>query len=328
MSLTHREKVNNINIWRDDIKLKYGYIDFYNQYSEDLINQIFDLVIDDKIDASNINYDYIRYLGYYYYLKGNIEEMKKCFQTGIDNGDEQSFVDYAIYYINDDFENSKEIGKELLMKMVEKENVNGMYRLAVYYTHNIFNEDSEFCDKESDKLFDKLIELNHHQSIDFLGEFYMNRNPEKSREYFKKIIDNGNISGNFGIIRLGCNHETEKELLCEIVEKWDINRCTIKNMANMFGLLARDNVDTNFLMEHCQRLGFKNDDLTFKIQAITTVLKNKLKYAKYGECPICMEEKDLIPFDCFGHFFCVECEKKTIKCSLCRISRNQLLYDN
>jgi hypothetical protein len=120
--------------------------------------------MDDKIDISNVNNNYIRYLGYYYYLKDNIEEMKKCFQTGIDNGDEQSLVDYAIYYITDDFENSKDIGKELLIKCVEKENLNGMYRLAVSYTHNIFNEDPEFCDKESDKLFDKLIELNHYQS--------------------------------------------------------------------------------------------------------------------------------------------------------------------
>ena len=325
MTLLHREKVNKINLWRSDIKIDYGYIDFYNQYSEDVINQIYDLVIDDKIDLTNTDLVYIRYLGYYYYSKKNFDEMKKCFQHGIDNNDSQSIVDISIYYLY--VENNKEKSKELLNLAVEKENISGIFRLATAYTHNIFNDPPEFANSESDKLFDRLIELKYCNALDYLGEFYItdNHNPEKAREYFNMMINNGYILGNFGIIKLGCSRDREIELLTEIVTKWETNRCTFKDMNKLISNLVTDNVDSKLLLEHSERLGFKNDDLRLKIQAEEIVLKNKIKYMKHDECPVCLIETDVIPFDCFGHFYCLNCEKKLNKCSLCRIPRNHLI---
>jgi tetratricopeptide (TPR) repeat protein len=324
-TINHRAKINSINDWRSEFKIDYGYIHFYDQYSEDLINQIYDLTINDKIDLTNTNPVYIRYLGYYYYLKDNIDEMKKYFQIGVDNGDSQSMVELGLcnLLIDKDLEKSK----ELLMLSVEKGNIHGMYRLAISYTDNMFKEDPEYCDKESDKLFDKLIELKFDYAMNYLGNFYLFKNPIKSREYFIMMNESGNISGNFGIIELGCNKETKKELLTEIITKWNLNRCVFKNMNKLISQLVINNVDANLLLKHCERLEFKNVDVIFKVQAVSAVLKNKMKFSKQGECPICLEEKELIPFDCFGHFFCVECDKKTNKCALCRISRNQLLYD-
>jgi len=324
MNMEHRDKVDKINSWRYPFKLDYGYIEFYDKYSEEVINQIYDLVIDNNIDLTITNPDYIRYLGYYYYLKDDLDEMKRYFQINIDNGDSQSMVDLALYYLYID--ENLEKAKEFFEKSVEKNNLNGMFCLAICYAREQFGGETDFNDKESDRLFEILINNKHHLAMEYLGNFYLERDPVKSREYFEMIINSGNPNGNFGIIRLGCSQAREIELLTEILVKWEVNRCIKNKMSEMFGTLAKYNVDPKLLLEHCNRLGLKNDDLRFKIQAQESVLINKKKLSKHGECAICMEEKELIPFDCFGHFFCVECEIKTTKCSVCRISRNQLIY--
>jgi len=323
MSLLHREKVDAINLCRGKAKVDFIHIDYYNQYSETFVNQIYDLLIDDKIDFTNENIDYNRVLGYYYYFKNDIENTKKYFQSGIDKGDSQSFVDMALILLSEDNERIK--SKELILKAVEMNNLYSKYRLAHFYVDNVFDDEPEFCDKESDKLFDELIEKKYFRAIDYLAEFYLERDPEKSRRYFNMLIEIGHIMANFGIIKLGCSKERENELLTEIFVKWDSNICAFRDMSGMISLLLKRNVDSKLLLEHCNRLGLKNDDLKLKIQSEESILKSKMKYAQYGECPVCMEDKDLILFDCFAHLHCIECDRRMVKCSLCRITKNQLV---
>jgi hypothetical protein len=161
--------------------------------------------------------------------------------------------------------------------------------------------------------------------MDYFAELYFNDEPIKSRVYFNMMVENKCYIGNIGIIRLGCNKEREIELLTEIVTKWETNMCNFRDMSDILKTLIEENVDSKLLLEHSERLGLKNDTLKIKIQSEEIILKNKLKYSKFDECPICLTEKDLIPFDCFGHFYCLECDKRINKCSLCRISRNRLI---
>jgi hypothetical protein len=320
---SHRHKVNTINVWRSEFKIDYGYIDYYDQYSEDVINQIYDLIIDNKVDTNSNDNTYNRYVGYYFYFRNALDEMKKYFQKGVENGDSQSMLDLAKNYIY--LEEDKIKSKELLNRSIALNNLNSMYCLAIIYMNNLYNEDEEFSKKEATRLFDKLIELKYHEAMNYLGNYYLTKNPVKSREYFKMMNDTGYIYGNFGIIKLGVSKETEKELIAEIIEKWDTNRCTFPNMDKFITILSKHNFDTKFLLEHTSRFEFESNDLRYKLQIQETILKNKMKYVKHEECPICLEEKELIPYDCFAHFFCVNCEKRINKCSLCRISRNQLL---
>jgi len=323
MTHLHREKVDAINLCKRKVKLDFIHIDYYDQYSETFVNQIYDLLIDDKIDFTNESKDYIIFLGYYYYFKNDIENTKKYFQKGIDNNYSQSYVDMALLLLSEEDDRIKI--KELLLKAVEMDDLYAKYRLAMFYVDNVFNDEPEFCDKESDKLFDELIEKKYFKAMDFLGEFYLERNPEKAFRYFNMMVENGYMHGNFGIIKLGCSKEREKELLTEVVVKWDINICSFRNMSSLFSLLLKNNVDSKLLLEHCNRIGLKNDDLKLKIQAEENILKSKMKFAQFGECPVCMEEKDLILFDCFSHLHCIECDRRMDKCSLCRVTKNQLI---
>jgi len=324
-NIVHREKVNRINEIRNNYVFDFGYINFYDEYSHELINKIYDLLVNNHIDTTIEDLTYCRYRAYYLYSKEIFDEMEEIFKLNIEKGDTESMVDLAEYLLDKDHNKSK----ELYNLAIEKGNQNGMFRLAIYYTLNRFNEDPVFCDTESDKLFDKLIELKHYEAMNYLGIFYLKRyNYENANKYFQMMVDIGYIYGNFGIIQIGCSKEKEKELLSEIVEKWETNRCAFRNMIGVFSILAKDNVDTKFLIKHCDRMGFRSNELRFKIQAEEQLLMNKMKLSKKGECPICYDEKDLIPFDCFGHFFCVDCDKNAKKCYICSISRNQLLYLN
>jgi hypothetical protein len=102
MNHLHREKVDAINLRKGKAKIDFIHIDYYDQYSESFVNQIYDLLIDDKIDFTNETEDYIKFLGYYYYFKNDIENTKKYFQIGIDNGDSQLFVDMALLLLSED----------------------------------------------------------------------------------------------------------------------------------------------------------------------------------------------------------------------------------
>ena len=319
---SHRYKVNQINLWRENFKIDYGYIDFYDEYSDTIINKIYDLITNDKIDDSIIDPIYNRYIGYYYYLKDNLEEMKKYFKKGIVKGDSQSIVELAKYHIYIDKDKSKSIN--LLRDAINLNNQDAMFTLAIAYNNNMY-DDEEYSKKEATQLFNKLIDLKHHETMNYLGNFYLNKDKIKSKGYFTMMNNTGYIYGNFGLIKLGVSKAEEKELLAEIILKWDTNRCTFPHMGNFITVLYKLNYDLAFLVEHSNRLGFENSSLRIKIQAQETVLKNKMKYKQLNECPVCFTEKELIPFDCFGHFHCLDCDAKLDKCSICRISRNQLL---
>ena len=59
---SHRYKVNQINLWRENFKIDYGYIDFYDEYSDTIINKIYDLITNDKIDDSKSKHNLVVFL--------------------------------------------------------------------------------------------------------------------------------------------------------------------------------------------------------------------------------------------------------------------------
>ena len=55
---------------------------------------------------------------------------------------------------------------------------------------------------------------------------------------------------------------------------------------------------------------------------------NKMKFSKLEDCPLCYKHAQLIPYDCFGHFYCLDCMfnyvYKTKKCPQCQIKPNKM----
>ena len=51
------------------------------------------------------------------------------------------------------------------------------------------------------------------------------------------------------------------------------------------------------------------------------------QFSKTDSCPICMEECEIIPYDCLWHGYCIICSLKIEECSLCKIPKNQYFQD-
>jgi Leucine-rich repeat (LRR) protein len=55
---------------------------------------------------------------------------------------------------------------------------------------------------------------------------------------------------------------------------------------------------------------------------------NKMTFAKLEDCPICYKTAHLIPFDCFGHYYCTDCMfdyvYTTKKCPQCQIKPSKV----
>jgi hypothetical protein len=92
--------------------------------------------------------------------------------------------------------------------------------------------------------------------------------------------------------------------------------------------------DINFLKPYCIKFGISdekidkyNDRIKMREQFMTN--KNKFKYVseegKETDCGICYENKELIVFDCLGHYMCVDCYLKVSKCPFCSIDKHQLM---
>jgi Leucine-rich repeat (LRR) protein len=83
-------------------------------------------------------------------------------------------------------------------------------------------------------------------------------------------------------------------------------------------LLTKKSMSWSYLM--CKKYNIKN----YKITDLIQIIDNKMKIKKIDECPICYENTDLIPYECFGHYYCLDCMYKSMyktnQCALCKIN--------
>jgi hypothetical protein len=92
--------------------------------------------------------------------------------------------------------------------------------------------------------------------------------------------------------------------------------------------------DINFLKQYCIKFGIDpekidkyNDRIKMREQYMTNKKKLKLveEEGKETDCGICYERKELIVFDCLGHYMCIDCYLKVNKCPFCSIEKHQLM---
>lgn len=64
-------------------------------------------------------------------------------------------------------------------------------------------------------------------------------------------------------------------------------------------------------------------DFELQIQFMTNKYKLKLENSM---CNICFKENiDIIPYDCFGHYYCETCYLKMNKCPMCKIKKHEIM---
>ena len=176
--------------------------------------------------------------------------------------------------------------------------------LMIYYYHNNINTDSMYalgCHYETINNFPlmkyyylKAIKYKHVNAMMKLAKYYEKQeiNNKLMIYYLEKAVK--------------CNHEPAMAVLGSYHELYSFDYDLMRYYYNM--------------------IKNKND---YIIDAITKyadhafLIKNKKAFSKNEECPICMTEVVILPYDCFAHYICIKCYAKLAKCPYCKFAKHQ-----
>ena len=65
-----------------------------------------------------------------------------------------------------------------------------------------------------------------------------------------------------------------------------------------------------------------------KINNQMQIIENKMKFSIIDKCPICYDETNLVLYECFAHYYCLDClyqgVYKNKKCAICRMTGTEL----
>ena len=172
----------------------------------------------------------------------------------------------------------------------------------------------------------KHIEINSNKKMQYyISSFKQNPSVKKIKniiEYYRSI---NNINTMIQYILLGCNNKLEVDInTFETLYEADLKKymidvkiltpaieiCIIQTLVN------KKLVGWSYGM--CKKFNIRNP----KIEHIIQFIDNKMKFSKNEDCPICFDKTQLVPFECFGHYYCLDCMYKLYtsnKCPLCKI---------
>ena len=61
-----------------------------------------------------------------------------------------------------------------------------------------------------------------------------------------------------------------------------------------------------------------------KINNQMQIIENKMKFSIIDKCPICYDETNLVLYECFAHYYCLDCIYQGVykdkKCAICRMT--------
>jgi len=243
------------------------------------------------------------------YNKSNIKEKQlksiNLFLQIQNKSDELLFTISSIYYYK-----LKDATNALKYLDLIKINNDKSYFLRGY----IYQFDN--CNKElMKKNYLKAIELNHFIAMNNLGFSYFNKKKyDKALKYYKMSDE---YCYSTATINIGDVYYTLSnfELMKEYYLKFaNYEKTTQEDILYFVNKLKKTKTELLFLYDICIRFKIKDPFIEREGQLI----KNKLKIInKFDICPICFDELPLIIYECFGHFYCVNCIYKINKCSLC-----------
>ena len=81
-------------------------------------------------------------------------------------------------------------------------------------------------------------------------------------------------------------------------------------------------------MEFAYTMCKKHNITSPKIISHLQIINNKMNICKTDNCSICGKIKKLIIYECFEHYFCLNCIYDKVycedKCAICEINANEL----
>ncbi len=321
-------KLLNLDINNDNsiLELSHYYIS-KNKYSTSLP------FIDLGISKNLVNSYY--YKGKYCNFQKKYDEMVKFFNMHIEKGGILAFLDLGYYYNNNNnynlaleqFNKSNDIIKHYYLgntyfKMNDYENmINSYNNYIVEYEKNPTNDNKHILDT----YFDLISYYQNIGNINKVDELYNNLT-NKFPVYIMQYIDFINEHKLFN-----------SELFLNMFEKiCSSNNSVINNNQNIIKLtyVMNNNLNWTSIVQIAKKYIINNpifDNFITKYNLTNQVLINKRKLAKEDDCPICFEFTNLIPYDCFGHYFCEACYPKLHECAFCKFKKytnNNDSYDD
>ena len=216
-----------------------------------------------------------------------------------------------------EFYNNKpklEAAKQYLLE-IEKENVYAMIELANFYS-----------DKRKFKLALKymLMAFNHDKTnnevLGNLGTIYVfMKDYDNAIKYFNLAIDNG-FPKAYSAICMVYIEKYDKQLAEKYFLKayfhnefdevlFEHMRILYKNTMEFYNFLTKIEKPNEYIIKCMNQYKSENKQIRH--------FQNKLHMlSKEGECPICYEERKLIPREC-THWFCQDCYAYNTKCPMC-----------
>jgi len=202
-----------------------------NQYDLVFLKKLYKLLIEDIIDDTDEDTNYIKQIGNYYKGKEDFENMKKYYLIAIEKGDSGAMNNLGVYYQSQkDYDNMK---KYYLMA-IDKKDKNAMNNLSNYYKHiedydnmikiyemlanegdipvmyklaNYYNEQKDYDNMK--KYFLLGIDKGDSNAMYGLGLYYKNnKNYDNMKKFYSLAIDKGNSNA---IYSLALYYKKEKD---------------------------------------------------------------------------------------------------------------------
>ena len=287
------------------------------------------------------------HLGYYYNEQNDIQNMLKFYKMAVELGNSTAMGNLGCYYYKSkDFPNMLKywnmavtLGDSYVMTSLgqyynEQKDIPNMlkyYEMAVALKYSgAMNNLGCYYDKQKDipnmlKYWEMAVELGHVTSMNNLGLYYKNQKDIPNMvKYYGMSIEHGNIKAlnNYLSEILKDNGEIpyDKNKIEMAIRKVDMKEIPNDNMK---------------LLQKCIKYTIHVQDETLFFHLYETYKTAKpfetfhlfymarLPLIKIETCLLCMEEKkEIIPFDCIWHGYCVMCTFQLKECGICKIAKH------
>ena len=226
---------------------------------------------------------------FYYNTEKNYELAKKYYLMAIDKNNLEAMNNLGtLYYM---IEKNYELAKKYYLMAIDNDNDNSMFNLGNLY--HMTEQQYELAKK----YYLMAIDKGNSNAMASLGNLYyiIENKYELAIKYYLMAIDkeNPHAMNNLGHIY----YTIEKNY--KLTDKYYL--MSITHEKNIINLQNNIKFDENTREQH--------------------IYKNKrTNFMKIVECPICMVDKECIPFEC-THYFCDECYIKYYNksCPICRL---------
>ena len=162
------------------------------------------------------------------------------------------------------------------------------------------------------------VEKGNSNAMNSLGVYYLKQNniPEMLK-YYQMASEKGN---DLAMNNLG-NYYKEQNNIPEILKYYQM---AIEKINNLEEKKIKEII--TFSLTNNTKMLFMNLYSKYKHHPVFAKFHNfympRKQFGKTDSCQICMEECEIIPYDCFWHGYCVICTLKIDKCSICKIHKS------